>query len=316
MTEPAWRPSVILKAIAVVEGGSGVVLAGSLLWSIAHRATIGWPFQVMFEGIVAASVLAGVALYKGEPPGFFASCLLQALQIVRVVTHSFSFSMMLGPGVFFGVPSGGSPQLFWDAGATVDLLINRSPHGHLGFAVNLVAVVVLLILLRAKAQSGQSWLPPRHRVVWDKGQWIGAYQIAAGALGVMNAVAHDRVTINLVFSLAVIGSGVALLRRKRLSDRIAVAINAVQVPAIHIGNWMYLVRSGLSFVTALTWGPSGGIQFQFDVGSLINDPLAAGVDGFVGINVTALALTLWLSHYRPNAPAPTRTERKLFLTQR
>jgi hypothetical protein len=58
------------------------------------------------------------------------------------------------------------------------------------------------------------------------------------------------------------------------------------------------------------------LRFQFDVGSVINEALAPGVDGFVGINVTALALTLLLVNYHPDKPTPSPLERRLFPTER
>lgn len=148
-------------------------------------------------------------------------------------------------------------------------------------------------------------------------QIIGAYQIAAGALGIINSMAGPaHAMANMLFNIVVIGSGVALVRRIRWSDGVGVAVNAIQILAVGTTQWAYLVRSGVSCVAALTWGASNGLRFQFDVGSAINEALAPGVDGFVGINVTALALTLLLVNYRPDKPTPSPLERRLFPTER
>jgi hypothetical protein len=314
-----WRPPLTLKVIAVIEAVGGLVLAELMLESIAHGAKLAWPIQILFETVIVAAILAGVTLWKGEPPGFFASCILQVLQIVRVVSRPISFALLLGPSVTLSEPAVGSPTIQLELRATLTMWFGRIPEGtHAGFAINFVPIVVLILLLRFQALSGQPWLRPRERrVSWDRAQWIGAYQIAAGALGIVNSMPRPpHAMANMLFSIVVIASGVALVRRVRWSDGFGVAVNAIQIPAVGATQLTYLVRSGVSCVTALAWGASGGLRFQFDVGSVINSDLAPGVDGFVGINVTALALALLLIHYRPDEPAPSRLEGRFFLTPR
>jgi hypothetical protein len=314
-----WRPPLTLKVIAVIEAVGGLVLAELMLESIAHGTKLAWPIQILFEAVVVAAILAGVTLWKGEPPGFFASCILQVLQIVRVMSRPISFALLLGPSLTLSEPAVGSPTIQLELRAALTLWFGRIREGtHAGFAINFVPIVVLIVLLRFQALSGQPWLRPRERrVSWNRAQWIGAYQIAAGALGIVNSVAGPpHAMANMLFSIVVIASGVALVRRVRWSDGFGVAVNAMQVPAISTTSWAYLVRSGVSCVTALTWGASSGVRFQFDVGSVINEALSPGVDGFVGINVTALALVLFLVNYRPDEPPPSRLEHRLFRTLR
>jgi hypothetical protein len=318
-TAVGWRPPVVIKVIAAWELVGGAVLAVLWLQAIARGTKPGWPIQVVFEGVLAATALAGVTLWKGEPPGFLASCMLQLAQIVRVVSRSFAFEFLLGPSVTLGVPAGRTPHLFLEFRAAFGLYFGNIPEAaHAGFAINVVPIVVLIALLRFQAKSGQPWLRPRERrAPWDRAQIIGAYQVAAGALGVLNATSGwPHAMLNLLLSIVVIGSGVALVQRFRFSERVGVAVNAIQVPALGAAQWMYLVRSGVSCVTALTWGASSGLRFQFDVGSTINSELAAGVDGFVGINITALMLAWMLLNYRRDEPAPSGLERRLFLSQR
>jgi hypothetical protein len=53
----------------------------------------------------------------------------------------------------------------------------------------------------------------------------------------------------------------------------------------------------VSCVAAITSGATAGLHLQFDVGSVIGDPLATGVESFVGLNIVALGLVMVLAGY-------------------
>jgi len=311
--------ATLLKVIAVAEIAGGVVLAALVSRLVLGGTTLAWPIAFVFEAVVVAAILAGVTLWKGEPPGFVASCILQLLQIVRIVSLPLTFELLLGPGATLVEPTGGSPHLVLELRATLTLFLGRLPDGaQTDFGINFVPIVVLIVLLRLKAQSGQPWLRPRerrppwdrapnHRRVSDCSRCSVDYQFHGwtGTRDGQHALQHRGHRIWCGPSSA-----------HPMERRRCVAVNAIQILAVGTTQWAYLVRSGVSCVAALTWGASNGLRFQFDVGSAINEALAPGVDGFVGINVTALALTLLLVNYRPDKPTPSPLERRLFPTER
>jgi hypothetical protein len=172
------------------------------------------------------------------------------------------------------------------------LYLNKTPPGlRPGIVINFAAAVACIVLLRAllRARRGR---PP---MAWDLARGIGVYQIGAGALGVFNAFYRTDGLVYLLFSVLMIASGVALVRRARWSDAFGIAVNALQVPAFSFNGFTYLLRSGVSLVAALSFGAQAGIQLRLDLGSVLGDPLAPGVENFVGLNVVALALAIVLT---------------------
>jgi hypothetical protein len=131
MTEPGnpvWRPPLILRAIAAIELGSGAVLGWLFLELIVKDPKLTWPIQIVFEAVVAGTILAGVTLWKGEPPGFLASCIIQLLQIVRIVAQPYTFGLLLGPSVTLAIPTGGSPHVLVELRAALSLFA-KAPDG-------------------------------------------------------------------------------------------------------------------------------------------------------------------------------------------
>jgi len=289
---------MVVKVIAAYQVVAGVVLAVVILSALAHGTTLAWQYELVAESIIAAAVVGGVALWRGEPPGFLLSCVVQLLQIVQLFTRQATFALLLGPNIGATYPFNAAPFVRLELRAALMVFVAAAaPDVQPGVVINFAAVIVLFVLIHQQQRSGQPWLRPRGtRAPWDRARLIGAYQIGAGSLGVFNSMfATAQGVANLLLSLVIIASGVALVRRARWSDAIGVAVNAVQVPAFAIGSVVFLVRSGFSLVVALASGAGGGLRFQFDVGSMLGETLAPNIDSFVGINVTALALALILA---------------------
>jgi hypothetical protein len=310
---PRWRPPVVVRLIAVWQAVAGVALAWYLLTGVAHGTPISWWCGLLAEAIVVAATVGGVALWRGEPPGFLISCVLQLLQVVRLYTRSFAFVLLLGPSLTAIFPSQGDPSFQGELRSRLTWIRGRMPESvGTGFAINSLAIFALVVLLIEQRRSGQPWLRwSGAKVEWDRARLIGAYQIGAGVLGMVNSTFVPNGIGNLLFSAVVIASGVALFRHARWSDGIAVAVNAVQIPVLSIAHWTVLLRSGLSCVVALASGARPGLRFQFDVGSVINGTLADGIDSFVGINLVAVALVLLLINYdAPYQPVEERASRR------
>jgi hypothetical protein len=310
------RP-LLLKLFAAGEVAGGAVLATGLLREMAHTQ-VDWVYQFMVECIVAVAVGGGISLWRGEPPGFLLSCVLQFLQSVAVFTRRFTFGLLLGPGLSLAVPTVGAPDVEVGLRAAMPFYIGPArPEVATGYTINFAAILLLIALLHFQRVSGQPWVRPRGtHAVWDRARLIGAYQIGAGVLGVINArYAPTYAMADLVFGLVVVASGVALVLGARWATGAAIAVNAIQVPAFSTGRVAFLVRSGLSCIVAIVSGQESGLHVQFDVGSVINHPLASGVEAFVGINLTALALVCALAR-RPDGRASVAGKPKRFVIKR
>jgi hypothetical protein len=305
-----WRPPPLVKLIAAWEVAAGVVLAVVILRQLAHGTAMPWQYELLVESIVVAALVGGVALWRGNAPGFLMSCVLQLLQIVQVYSGTFAFGLVLGPDLAAVFGANGTLVGRADLRAALTLYVGgAAPDVPPGVTINVVALVVLLVLIRSQRQSAQPWLRrPGTHAPWDRARLIGAYQIGAGMLGVFNAMsASTYAAASLIFSTVVIASGIALVRRARWSDTIGVAVNMLQVPVFGVGGLVCLVRSGLSSIVAVT---SRGLRLQFDVGSVLGDALAPQIDWFVGINLTALALAIILVAYDANDGVTARIARQ------
>jgi hypothetical protein len=296
----AWS-SLIRKAIGAWQIAGGAALGLGAIWVVAHGTKLDLVYELMLESAVVAAIWGGAGLWQGRASGYLACAVLQLLQVVSFVSPAFTFSLLLGPGLFVFLPNNASPAI--DAALRGTLTFYLGPaRGDLNtsWAINLVAAGAFVVLVWLQRSTGQPWLPEREDVVpWDRARIIGAYQIAAGALGMLNALSAPAFAIpSLLFSMLVVGSGIALVRAMPGSDALGIVVNGAQVPAIAFDKLMYLVRSGVSCVAAFTAGQETGLHVQLDVGATINAPLAPRIDGFVGINVTALALALLLAQHR------------------
>jgi hypothetical protein len=107
------------------------------------------------ESVVFTAIAGGVALWRDEPAGYQLSCVLQLLQIVQVFTRPFTFALILGPSLAIVVPTHGTAEGRADLRAAFTFAAGTSrPDYHTGFAVNFVAVAVLIVLIRWAAMLG------------------------------------------------------------------------------------------------------------------------------------------------------------------
>jgi hypothetical protein len=311
-SDPAPRvrlPPWPVRLIAAWEVAAGITLAGVVLWAAGHGTTLPLWFSFLVESVVFTSIAGGVALWKGEPPGVLLSCMLQFFQIVQVASRRFTFGLLLGPMVAGVVPAAGPSSLGAALRATLTVSVGDGHADiHPGVIVNFVATAALVVLLRYQRQTRRPWIRPRaSRQPWDLMRVVGAYQIGAGGLGVLNSMYASAYAMgNLLFSMVVIASGAALMRRARWSDGIAVAVNAIQIPVFAISQWEFLLRSGASLVIAVAWGAHAGAVVHLDVGAVINGPLGSITDSFAGVNIIAAGLVVALA----NAPDTGQIQRQ------
>lgn len=299
----SWRSPPLLKIIAAWQIAGGATLAIGLIWATAHGTRLDWVYKLIAESVIVGAIWGGIALWRGHAPGFLLSAVLQLLQVVNVLWPGFTFVLILGPVVELIVPTHAVASIAADLRATLTFYMGPTrPDVHPAFSINFVAAAVLGMLLFYHRRSGQPWItPPEHRMEWNRARAIGAYQIAAGALGMFNAMSAPAYALaSLIVGIIVIASGVCLVRQARGSEIFGAVVNAAQVPALSVGKVTYLVRSGLSCVVAIASGQESGLHMQFDLGSTVNEALAPHIDGFVGVNVAALALVIALLEYRAN----------------
>ncbi len=314
-TPRAWKPPWPLKLVAAWEVVGGVGLAAGVLWLAAQGTPPPLWYEVPAESLVAIAIVGGVSLWRAKPPGFLLSCLLQLLQAVQVFGHPFTFALIVGPSLGLVLPYQGAPTLRADLRGAFSFApgLDSAPPAPPGIIVNLIAAVALLALLQWKARSGQPWVQPRgSRASWDRAQIIGGYQIGAGALGIFNsvyAISREHAMANLLFSLVVSASGAALVQRARWSDGVAVAVNALQIPVFRTTTWAFILHSGLSYNVAIAWGEGALLRLHIDIGGLVNQLGIRDADGYIGVNLAALALVVLLVNHRlPEVPAVRTSE--------
>ncbi|HJU39723.1 MAG TPA: hypothetical protein VJ724_09135 [Tahibacter sp.] len=143
MTRKVWLRLVSVLQIA----GSGLGIA---LLYLARDGDDNPIASLAFGVLFAASIVAGVGLWRSVPRGLAVSALFWLAQVLHLSTSSFVYRLWTGPAWEIFVDDG-SPGygLFCAFGFSFDFDVAARPDRPFVAGINLFAIAVLILLWRA-----------------------------------------------------------------------------------------------------------------------------------------------------------------------
>lgn len=137
-------------AIAISElGGATFLMIGSAFAALTHVEFPGW-YLAVTESFGVIAIIAGYRLIQNRREGVTVSLLLQAAQVIQVLSPNCLYRAVLGPYLVIILSA---DKTLIQAGFMGELTIGWKGPEQAAVGVNVVAAALLLLLARASLQQ-------------------------------------------------------------------------------------------------------------------------------------------------------------------